>query len=183
MTVPFFLDPAARTLVWRSMFGSSGMVNVGLLRLGLVDHPVEWLLFSDFAVGFGTIAPYFPNMVWPIYLSILLVDDDLIAAARDLGAGPFRMLRDVMLPLSLPGIIAGIVFTFIPVMGENVVTRLLGGGKREYLADSVGSLVTSMNYGGASAFAAIILAITALLILAFVLFRRRSGVGIGAMRA
>ena len=67
--------------------------------------------------------------------------------------GRSAMLRDVMLPLSLPGIIAGIVFTFIPVMGENVVTRLLGGGKREYLADSVGSLVTSMNYGGASAFA------------------------------
>ena len=59
------------------MFGTTGLVNAALVGAGLVDQPVEWLLFSDFAVAFGTIAPYFPNMVWPIYLSILLVDDDL----------------------------------------------------------------------------------------------------------
>ena len=164
MTVPLFLDPSARTLVWRALLGTTGIVNTGLIGAGLIDAPLDWLLFSNFAVAFGLIAPYFPNMVWPIYLAILLIDDELIAAARDIGASPFQALRDVIVPLSLSGVAAGIVFTFVPVLGDNVATRLLGGGKKEYLADSVTSLVTTMNYSGAAAFATIVLALTAIFI-------------------
>jgi ABC-type spermidine/putrescine transport system permease subunit I len=171
LTIPFFLDPSARTLVWRSVLGSQGLINSALLRLHLVQAPVEWLLFSDFAVYLGLIGPYFPNMVWPVYLAIMLIDDDLIAASADLGAGPAATLRHVILPLALPGIAAGLVFTFIPVMGDNIVPAILGGGKTEYLADSVMSLSTTMNYAGAAAFATIILVLTALLAVAFWLVR------------
>ncbi len=164
LTVPFFLDPSARTLVWRALLGSSGAVNKILVNLGVTSEPVSWLLFSNFSVAFGLIPTYFPNMVWPIYLALILVDDDLLAASRDLGATPWQTLATVTAPLALPGVIAGIIFTFVPVLGDNVATTLLGGGKQEYVADSVTSLVTTMNYAGAAAFATIVLALTAVLV-------------------
>jgi ABC-type spermidine/putrescine transport system permease subunit I len=173
LTVPFFLDPSARTLVWRSVLGSTGLINMALMRLHLVDAPVEWLLFSDFSVYLGLIGPYFPNMVMPVYLSIVLIDDALIQASADLGATAAQTLRNVIIPLAMPGIIAGIIFTFVPVMGDSIVPAILGGGKKEYLADTVMSLSTAMNYAGAAAFATILMAVTALLGGLFLLFRRR----------
>jgi ABC-type spermidine/putrescine transport system permease subunit I len=173
LTVPFFLDPSARTLVWRGVLGSTGLINDGLMRLHLIDAPIEWLLFSDFSIYLGLIGPYFPNMVMPIYLAILLIDNDLIQASADLGATPAATLRNIVIPLAMPGIVAGIIFTFVPVMGDSIVPSILGGGKKEYLADSVMSLSTAMNYAGAAAFATIILALTALLLGMFLLLRNR----------
>jgi ABC-type spermidine/putrescine transport system permease subunit I len=173
LTVPFFLDPSARTLVWRTVLGSTGLINAGLMKLHLTDAPLQWLLFSDFSIYLGLIGPYFPNMVMPIYLAILLIDNDLIQASADLGATPATTLRNIIIPLAMPGIIAGIIFTFVPVMGDSIVPNILGGGKKEYLADSVMSLSTAMNYAGAAAFATIILTLTALLLGLFLLFRNR----------
>jgi ABC-type spermidine/putrescine transport system permease subunit I len=164
LTVPFFLDPSARTLVWRAVLGATGVVNTALLDMGVVNGPVSWLLFSDFAVAFGLIPSYFPNMVWPIYLAVLLIDDDLLVASRDLGAAPLQTLNTIILPLAVPGIAAGVIFTFVPVVGDNVTTTLLGGGKKEYVADSVTSLVTTMNYAGAAAFSTVILSFAAFLV-------------------
>jgi ABC-type spermidine/putrescine transport system permease subunit I len=76
----------------------------------------------------------------------------------------------------MPGIVAGMIFTFVPVMGDSVVPTLLGGGKKEYLADAVMSLSTSMNYSGAAAFATIILTVVAVSLPVFWLVRRRSAV-------
>jgi ABC-type spermidine/putrescine transport system permease subunit I len=173
LTVPFFLDPSARTLVWRTVLGSTGLINAGLMKFHLIDAPLQWLLFSDFSIYLGLIGPYFPNMVMPIYLAILLIDNDLIQASADLGATPATTLRNIIIPLAMPGIIAGIIFTFVPVMGDSIVPNILGGGKKEYLADSVMSLSTAMNYAGAAAFATIILTLTALLLGLFLLFRNR----------
>jgi ABC-type spermidine/putrescine transport system permease subunit I len=175
LTVPFFLDPSARTLVWRGVLGSTGLINTALMKLHLVSAPIDWLLFSDFSVYLGLVGPYFPNMVMPIYLAILLIDNDLIQASADLGATPAQTLRNVIIPLAMPGIVAGVIFTFVPVMGDSIVPTLLGGGKKEFLADTVMSLSTAMNYSGSAAFATIILALTGLLALLFVLFRRRTG--------
>jgi len=175
LTVPFFLDPSARTLVWRGVLGSTGLINTALLKLHLISDPIQWLLFSDFSVYLGLVGPYFPNMVMPVYLAILLIDNDLIQASGDLGATPAQTLRNVIIPLAMPGIVAGIIFTFVPVMGDSIVPTLLGGGKKEFLADTVMSLSTAMNYSGSAAFATIILALTGLLALVFVLFRRRAG--------
>lgn len=175
LTVPFFLDPSARTLVWRSVLGSEGLINGALIRLHLIREPLDWLLFSDFAVILGLVGPYFPNMVWPAYLAVLLIDDDLLKASADLGATPAQTLRHVILPLALPGIAVGAIFTFIPATGDSIVPNLLGGGKKEYLADSVMSLSTTMNYSGASAFATIILGLTALFAALIAVGRRRIG--------
>jgi ABC-type spermidine/putrescine transport system permease subunit I len=179
LTVPFFLDPSARTLVWRSILGSSGLINTMLLQLHLIGEPVKWLLFSDFAVYLGLVLPYFPNMVWPVYLAVMLIDDGFLEASRDLGAGPATMLRTIIIPLAMPGVIAGLIFTFIPILGDSVVPTLLGGGEKEYLADSVMSLSTSMNYAVAEAMATIVLVLTLLLLGCFWLFRRRMAGGPG----
>ena len=173
LTIPFFLDPAARTIVWRTVLGTTGLVNTALLRVHAIDTPVEWLLFSDFSVYFGLVGPYFPNMVWPLYLAITLIDDELLKASADLGASPLATLRYVVVPLALPGVVAGIIFTFIPVLGDGVVPALLGGGNKEYIADSVMALSTSMNYAVAAALAAIVLAILGALLGLFWLVRRR----------
>jgi ABC-type spermidine/putrescine transport system permease subunit I len=174
LTIPFFLDPSARTIVWRTVLGSTGLINAALLKLHLIHAPIEWLLFSDFSVYLGLIGPYFPNMVMPLYMAILLIDDDLLQASADLGASPAATLRHIVIPLAMPGIVAGIIFTFVPVMGDSVVPGMLGGGKKEYLADAVMSLSTSMNYSGAAALATIILTITAILLPVYWLARNRA---------
>jgi ABC-type spermidine/putrescine transport system permease subunit I len=123
-------------------------------------------------------------MVMPIYLAILLIDNDLLQASADLGASPSATLRHIVIPLAMPGIAAGLIFTFVPVMGDSVVPTILGGGKKEYLADAVMSLSTSMNYSGAAAFATIILTTTAILLPLFWLARNRAAaVRVGAGRA
>jgi ABC-type spermidine/putrescine transport system permease subunit I len=185
LTIPFFLDPSARTIVWRTVLGTSGLINTALLKFHLINSPIEWLLYSNFSVYLGLIGPYFPNMVMPIYLAILLIDNDLLQASADLGASPAATLRHIVIPLAMPGIVAGIIFTFVPVMGDSVVPTILGGGKKEYLADAVMSLSTSMNYSGAAAFATIILTTTAVLLPLFWLARNRAAavrVGAGRVR-
>ena len=184
LTVPFFLDPSARIIVWRTVLGSTGLINTMLLKLHLVHAPVEWLLFSDFSVYLGLIGPYFPNMVWPVFLAITLIDDELLKASADLGASPAATLRNIVIPLSLPGIAAGIVFTFIPLLGDGVVSILLGGGKKEYIADSVMQLSASMNYAVAAALATIVLVVLVLLLaLLWIAHRRMSAIRAAALTA
>ena len=183
LTVPFFLDPSARTLVLRLVLGGSGLVNDMLMRLHLAAAPVHWLLFSDFAIYVGLLGPYFPNMVWPIYLSILLIDDTLLEASCDLGAGAWDTLRLTLLPLAMPGILAGLIMTFIPLLGDNVVPDLLGGGRQEYLADSVLSLSTTMNYTGAAAMATIVFGLLGLLSLTAMMLQHRASGAAGRRRS
>ena len=109
------------------------------MEVGIIDAPIDWLLFSEFAVHFGMLAPYFPTMVFPIFLVLSLVDDEYIQASRDLGASPLQTLVYVILPLSLPGIMAGIVFTLVPTMAEYVVPWLMGGFNVNMLGRSVES--------------------------------------------
>ena len=126
LTAPFFLSDTARVIIWRPVLGLNGPVNSGLLELGLIDRPITWLLFSEPAVHFGLLGPFLPNMVWPIFLSITLIDDELIEASKDIGASPWQTLCHVILPLAMPGIVAGVVFTFVPMLGDDVVAKIGG---------------------------------------------------------
>lgn len=159
LTIPFFLSLSARTIVWRAVLGLHGPVNSALMSLGLIDQPLDWLLFSEFAVIIGLIGPYFPPMVFPLYLAISLIGDELLAASKDLGASPAFTFRHVILPLALPGLGAGFIFTFIPMIGDPVVPELLGGGQVVVLASSVKSLLQVLNYTVAAALSVFMLAI------------------------
>ncbi len=102
LTIPFFLDLSSRTIVWRAILGQNGLINTILLSTGITDAPVEWLLYSEFAVHFGMIPALFPPMVLPIYMAISLIDDSLIEASNDLGASPAQTFWRVIFPLALP---------------------------------------------------------------------------------
>ena len=178
LTVPFFLSIAARTIVWRAVLGTSGLVNSGLLGLGLIDQPLDWLLFSEFTVHLGLLGPCFPTMVFPIFLAALMIDEDLLHASRDLGAGRLHTFRYVTLPLLMPGMLAGIVFTFVPMLGADIVPALLGGGHVHLLGNSVHSLLTALNYPVAAAISTFVLATLALFLVALRLLIPRLG-GLG----
>lgn len=156
LVVPFFLSPAARTIVWRSVLGREGLVNVFFVSSGITDAPIDWLLFSEFSVHLGLIGPYFPSMVWPLFISFSLIDDELIKASRDLGANAFKTLWHIVVPLSLPGIAAGVLFTAVPMLGDNVASTLLGGGNVALIAESFDDLIRAMNFAGAAALASLL---------------------------
>jgi spermidine/putrescine transport system permease protein len=163
LTVPFFLSPASRTIVWRVVLGLGGPINSLLMTLGVVDKPIDWLLFSEPAVHFGLIGPYFPSMVWPIFLSVSLIDDEFLEASKDLGARPVDTLRNIVIPLAMPGVLAGIIFTFVPLLGDTVVAQLIGGGNVLLLSASISNLITVMNYSDAAAMSAFVLVLMLLL--------------------
>jgi len=177
LTAPFFLSDTARVIIWRPVLGLNGPINSGLLELGLIDRPITWLLFSEPAVHFGLLGPFLPNMVWPIFLSITLIDDELIEASKDIGASPWQTLRHVILPLAMPGIVAGVVFTFVPMLGDDVVAKIIGGQRVLMLGGAMLDLITALNYSVAAAMSAFVLLIVILLQALFVVILRRLGGG------
>jgi ABC-type spermidine/putrescine transport system permease subunit I len=174
LTVPFFLSMEARTIVWRSVLGRTGLINSILIGIGLVDSPLDWLLFSEFSVHLGLIGPYFPTMVFPIYLAVTMIDDELLDASRDLGAGWFQSLRYLVIPLSTPGIISGILFTFVPMLGETVVPGLLGGGNVALLGSTLEGLLKAFEYSKAAATSVFLLGIMGILL---AMLQRAGGIG------
>jgi spermidine/putrescine transport system permease protein len=173
LTIPFFLDASSRIIVWRSILGTAGIINTTMLQLGLIHHPVEWLLYSEFAVHFGMIGTYFPTMVFPIFMIITLVDDEYLQASSDLGGSPWQTLCYIILPMSLPGIVAGIVFTLVPLMAAFVEPEMLGGGFVDLLGDSVSSALQNLKYPTAAALSTVVVALLGLCLAALILVTRR----------
>jgi ABC-type spermidine/putrescine transport system permease subunit I len=173
LTIPFFLDMSSRTIVWRAILGREGLINSLLMGLGITDQPMEWMLYSEFSVHFGMIAPYFPTMVLPIYLAMTFIDDDLIKASNDLGGSPFQTLLNVIIPLSLPGIIAGVVFTLGPALAAWVEPGMLGGGFVNLLSNSVESAYTALKYPVVAALSTFVILILAVLLGLLLLLSRR----------
>lgn len=177
LTAPFFLSDTARVVVWRPVLGLMGPINSGLMELGSIERPLTWLLFSEPAVHFGLLGPFLPNMVWPIFLSMTLIDDELIEASKDIGASPLQTLRHVILPLSMPGVLAGIIFSFVPMLGDDVVAKVIGGQQVLMLGGAMLDLITALNYSVAAAMSAVILVLIAALQLLLVVLLRRLGGG------
>jgi spermidine/putrescine transport system permease protein len=125
--LPFWTSYLVRTFVWLPMLGRNGLVNQILLGLGLVDTPVDWLLYNEGSVLLGLVYVYTLFMTLPIYLSLDRLDPKLLEAAADLGAGPLQALWRVVLPLSLPGILSGSIMVFLLACGAYVTPQLLGG--------------------------------------------------------
>lgn len=165
MTIPFFLEITSRTIVWRFLLGSSGPINRGLEAIGMPAQ--AWLLYSEPAVLFGMVILYFPSMFFPIYMAIELLETSLLNAAEDLGATPWQVFRLVVIPLAMPGILAGIVFTMVPAMAEFVVPQLLGGFNVNMLGNSINAALAALKYPTAAALSAFVL--LALVVLAVML--------------
>jgi putrescine transport system permease protein len=124
--LPFWTSFLIRVYAWIALLQPSGLVNRLLLATGLVEVPVP-LLYNGFSVELGLVYSYLPFMILPLYGSLSRLDNALIEAAADLGARPWRVFLGVTLPLTLPGIAAGMLLVFIPAVGEFVIPDLLGG--------------------------------------------------------
>jgi spermidine/putrescine transport system permease protein len=173
LTIPFFLDLSSRTIVWRAILGQNGLINTVLMYIGATEAPVDWLLYSEFSVHFGMIPALFPPMVLPIYMSITLIDDTLIEASNDLGATPAQTLWKVIMPLALPGIMAGFVFTLGPALAAWVEPGMLGGGFVNLLSSSIESAYTALRYPVVAALSAFVIGLLLLILAAMVLVLRR----------
>jgi spermidine/putrescine transport system permease protein len=125
--VPFWTSYLIRTMAWLPILGIKGVVNYSLMTLHVVSDPLSVFLFNEFSVILTLTHIYLPYMVIPIYLSLDRLDERLLEAAGDLGAHPARAFWHVTLPLSLPGVVGGIVMVFIAGFGAYVTPKLLGG--------------------------------------------------------
>ena len=124
--LPFWTSFLLRVYAWMGILGSHGTMNRLLLWAGVVDRPLQ-LLYTNGAVCLGMIYSYLPFMILPLYANLVRLEQDLLDAAADLGGRPSRVFLDVILPLSLPGVVAGCLLVFIPAIGEFVIPALLGG--------------------------------------------------------
>ncbi len=126
VVLPFWTSFLIRVYAWIAILEPNGLLNRLLLTAGLIKAPLP-LLNNGFSVELGLVYSYLPFMILPIYGSLSALDESLIEAAADLGARPWRVFRDVTLPLSIPGIAAGCLLVSVPAIGEFVIPDLLGG--------------------------------------------------------
>lgn len=144
--VPFLVNYVVRTFAWSDILSRNGPVNDILMALAVVDRPLDWLLYSDFAVYLGLVSAYMPFMVFPIWLSLSGIDRRLVEASWMLGEGPFTTFRRVVFPLSLPGVMAAAIFGFVGAFGEVAVSLILGGTGYQLLGNAIQSALDVLNY-------------------------------------
>jgi len=167
VVVPFFTSYLVRTLAWKTILQDEGPF-VGFLRNIHVVSEHGHVLSTQWAVIGGLTYNFLPFMVLPIYVSLEKIDVRLVDAARDLYSGPFRAFRKVVLPLSLPGIFAGSLLTFIPAAGDFVNASLLGSPQTRMIGNVVqGNFLQTLDYPSAAAISFVLMAIITVLVLIY----------------
>lgn len=129
VVIPFWTSFLIRTYAWIIILRTEGLINNALISMGLIQTPIETLLYSEFAVMLGLVYGELPFMILPLYASIEKLDLALLEASSDLGANSFWTFMRVTVPLTMPGIVAGIILVFIPTIGAFITPDLLGGAK------------------------------------------------------
>ena len=169
-TIPFWTSNVIRMVSWIPLLGRNGLVNETLISIGIIQEPVEWLLYSSFSVVLALVHLYTLFMIVPIFNSMLRIDKEVIEAAYDSGASQFQIITNVIIPLCKPGIIIGSIFVITVVMGDFLTIGIMGG---QQLA-SIGKIInTEMNYlqlPGAAANSVILLLITIFIIIVMTKF-------------
>ena len=169
-TIPFWTSNVIRMVSWIPLLGRNGLVNETLISFGLIQEPIEWLLYSSFSVVLALVHLYTLFMIVPIFNSMLRIDKEVIEAAYDSGANQFQIITSVIIPLCKPGIIIGSIFVITVVMGDFLTIGIMGG---QQLA-SIGKIInTEMNYlqlPGAAANSVILLLITIFVIIVMTKF-------------
>jgi putrescine transport system permease protein len=175
VVVPFWISFLLRVYAWMGILAGRGVLNGFLLWTGLIREPLE-LLYTDVAVFIGMVYSYLPFMILPLYANLERLDLSLLEAAADLGARPRQVFRDVTLPLSMPGVIAGCLLVFIPAMGEFVIPALLGGPDTLMIGRVVyEEFFFNRDWTVAAAVAVVLLALLVVPIVIFQRYERESG--------
>ena len=156
-TIPFWTSNVIRMISWIPFLGRNGLANMTLIQLGLIREPLEFLLFSDFAVVLTYVHLYTLFMVVPIFNSMIRIDKSLLEAARDAGASGWQTLWNVIIPLCKPGIAIGSIFVVTIVMGDFVTVRLMSGGQTASVGLMMLNAMSLLQYPAAAANAVVLL--------------------------
>ena len=145
ITVPFWTSYLLRVFAWKIVLGYNGVINSGLITLGLIDAPLEFLLYNVNAVVITLAHAWAAFAILPLYVSLEKIDRSLIEAAADLGEGPVMRFLRVTLPLSMPGVIASSLLVFIPTVGDYVTPKLVGGPSGIMIGNIIQSMFGKAN--------------------------------------
>jgi len=163
-TIPFWTSNVIRMIAWVPLLGRNGLVNRGLIDMGLIKVPMEWLLFSEFSVVLAFVHLFTFFMVVPIFNSMIRIDPKLVEAAYDAGASGFQTLVNIIIPLAKPGIVIGSIFVITIVMGDFVTIGVMGGQQIASAGKIIETRLNALQFPAAAANAVILLGITIVII-------------------
>src|SRR5258707_710799 len=163
-TIPFWTSNVIRMIAWIPLLGRNGLVNKSLQGAGLIQQPLEWLLFSEFSVVLALVHLFTFFMVVPIFNSMIRIDKRLVEAAYDAGASGWQTLVNIIIPLAKPGIVIGSIFVITIVMGDFVTIGVMGGQQIASAGKIIESRLNALQFPAAAANAVILLGITILII-------------------
>lgn len=162
--IPFWTSGIIRTIAWIPFLGRNGAFNQAVMGLGITDAPLEFLLFSDFAVVLTYVHLFTLLMVGPIANSLSKIDPALMEAATDAGASRWRTMVDVVIPLSKTGIMLGSVLVVTQVMGDYFVVKQMSGGQSASVVSMLSTEIQAMQYPPAAANAMVLVVFTAIMV-------------------
>lgn len=165
-TVPFWTSNIIRMISWIPFLGRNGLFNQALMGTGMIKEPLEFLLFSDFAVIICYVHLFTLFMIVPIFNSMARIDRSLIEAARDGGSSAWRIIWEIVVPLSKTGIALGSIFVIAMVMGDFFVVKVMSGGHSASVALAMSNEISLLQYPPAAASAVVLLVIVSLMVAA-----------------
>lgn len=174
ITIPFWTSYLIRVFLWKVILGYNGVINSGLMSIGLIDEPLQAINYNVPALVMTLAHAYAPFAILPIFVALEKIDRSFLEAGRDLGESQFRTFLRVTLPLSMPGVIAAVLIVFIPTVGDYVTPDLIGGGKLPMIANRIeGTLLKQNNRELGSAIAVTAMLVVAIVSIIFLLLNRR----------
>jgi spermidine/putrescine transport system permease protein len=174
ITIPFWTSYLIRVFLWKVILGYNGVINSGLLTVGIIDEPLQWINYNVGALVVTLAHAYAPFAILPIFVALEKIDRSLLEAGQDLGESRLRTFWRVTLPLAMPGVIAATLIVFIPTIGDYVTPDLIGGGKLPMIANMIEVKMLKQNdkaVGSAIAVSAMV--IVAVITLIFLFMNRR----------
>ena len=171
ITIPFWTSYLVRVFLWKVFLGFNGVINSGLISLGLIDDPLTWINVNVGAIVMTLAHAYAPFAILPIFVALEKIDRSLLEAGRDLGENPLMTFWRVTLPLAMPGVVGAVLIVFIPTVGDYVTPDIIGGGKLPMIANVIQKqllAIDNMPLGSAVAVSAMLMvgAIAGLFVLA-----------------
>ena len=163
-TIPFWTSNVIRMVAWLPLLGRNGLVNDALTTAGVVDHPVDWLLFSNFSVVLTFVHLYTMFMLVPIFNSMTRIDRSLLEAADDAGASAWQTLWNVVVPLSRTGILIGSIFVVTIVMGDFVTVGVMGGQQIASVGKIIQVQTSYLQFPLAAANAVVLLSVVLMIV-------------------
>jgi spermidine/putrescine transport system permease protein len=179
ITIPFWTSYLLRVFAWKVILGFNGVINSGLISLGVISEPLEFLLYNPTSVVITLAHAWLAFAILPIYVSLEKIDRSLLEAATDLGDGPFERFMRITLPLSMPGVVSSSLLVFIPTVGDYITPSLVGGTSGIMVGNIIQSLFGKANnapLGGA-------VSIVMMLVITGIVCAYLWSVGYGKMKA